>query len=44
MRVAGDEAVLGVAGEEVNRLTGDGDDEVGRDSLKSGVKSQYGLV
>ena len=31
---------LGVAGEEDNRLTGDGVEEVGRDSLKSGLKSQ----
>jgi hypothetical protein len=38
--VAGDEVDRGVAGEEDNRLTGDGAEEAGRDSLKSGVKSQ----
>ena len=40
VRVAGEEVDLGVAGEEDNRLTGDGVEEVGRDSLKSGLKSQ----
>ena len=40
MRVAGEEVDRGVAGEQDNRFTGDGAEDVGRDSLKRGVKSQ----
>ena len=38
VRVAGEEVDLGVAGEEDNRLTGDGAEEVGLESF--GLKSQ----